>query len=53
MTELPILLLDNFFLFPKCENYLRSKDFYYIILGYNICSNDKSSSKELLKIVFL
>ena len=22
MTELPILLLDNFFLFPKCENYL-------------------------------
>jgi len=34
MTELPILLLDNFFLFPKCENYLSLERFLYIILIY-------------------
>jgi hypothetical protein len=22
MNELPILLVDNFFLFPRCDNYL-------------------------------
>ena len=30
MNELPILLLDNFFIFPKCDNYLSLNDSNYL-----------------------